>query len=197
MLGRQPRRHLRWSHVCASSTARSTTMSASEVEASGRCVSLIVTACVIKATWRAIPSSHTSAPTDSPYNSTTPKVMTKPNVPRQPPQSEVAQPMSIRGEKLEDEGPRLPPTKDTLENPNTSAAQPTSRYRDIAQVPHDLDVISSDSTDLVREQLPHVNHKLDEVRKEFAKSKEEVGESSKVGSPFVPEIQDESVLPGF
>ncbi|RRT54358.1 hypothetical protein B296_00040215 [Ensete ventricosum] len=35
------------------------------------------------------------------------------------------------------------------------------------------------------------------VRKDFTKSKEEVGESSKVGSPFVPEIQDEPFPPGF
>ncbi|RWW76395.1 hypothetical protein BHE74_00015516 [Ensete ventricosum] len=72
-----------------------------------------------------------------------------------------------------------------------------SHSRDIARVPPDPDVISSGSTNSVREQLCQVNQSLDEVRREFAKSKEEVGESSKAGSPFVPEIQDEPVPPGF
>ncbi|RRT66408.1 hypothetical protein B296_00002602 [Ensete ventricosum] len=42
-----------------------------------------------------------------------------------------------------------------------------------------------------------VNQRLDEVRREFIKSKEEVGESSKGRSSFVLEIQDEPVLLGF
>ncbi|RZS27414.1 hypothetical protein BHM03_00060869, partial [Ensete ventricosum] len=46
------------------------------------------------------------------------------------------------------------------------------------------DVISSDSTDSVREQLRQVNQRLDEVRREFVKSKEEVSESSKGRSSF-------------
>ncbi|RRT48129.1 hypothetical protein B296_00050844 [Ensete ventricosum] len=82
-------------------------------------------------------------------------------------------------------GQCLPPTKDTSENPNASAAQPTSHSRDVARVPPDPNVISSDSTDSVREQLRQVNQRLDEVRREFAKSKEEVDKSSKAGSSFV------------
>ncbi|RRT37859.1 hypothetical protein B296_00058932 [Ensete ventricosum] len=39
-------------------------------------------------------------------------------------------------------------------------------------------------------KLRHVNKWLDEVQKEVTKLKEEVGESSKRGSPFTPEIQD-------
>ncbi|RWW36996.1 hypothetical protein BHE74_00057942 [Ensete ventricosum] len=38
---------------------------------------------------------------------------------------------------------------------------------------------------------------LDEVQREFDKSKEEIGESSKGGSPFIPEIQDKPVPTNF
>ncbi|RWW50633.1 hypothetical protein BHE74_00043098 [Ensete ventricosum] len=69
--------------------------------------------------------------------------------------------------------------------------------RDIARVLPDPDAISSNSTDSIREQLRLVNQKLDEVQKDFAKSKEEVSENSKAGSPFVPEKQDEPVPLGF
>ncbi|RWV77612.1 hypothetical protein GW17_00061533 [Ensete ventricosum] len=44
-----------------------------------------------------------------------------------------------------------------------------------------------------RNPLRHVNKWLDEVQKEVTKLKEEVGESSKRGSPFDPEIQDKSI----
>ncbi|RWW42254.1 hypothetical protein BHE74_00052212, partial [Ensete ventricosum] len=40
-----------------------------------------------------------------------------------------------------------------------------------------------------REQVRRVHQRLDEVQKEVLKSREEVGESSKSGSPFTPEIQ--------
>ncbi|RRT81511.1 hypothetical protein B296_00011112 [Ensete ventricosum] len=52
----------------------------------------------------------------------------------------------------------------------------------------ELDTFSSDSADLLRAQLRRVNQRLDKVQKEFVKSKEELRESSKDGSPFVPEI---------
>ncbi|RRT78139.1 hypothetical protein B296_00006519 [Ensete ventricosum] len=42
-----------------------------------------------------------------------------------------------------------------------------------------------------------VNQRLDEVQKEFVKSKEELGESSKGGSPFAPKIQDKPVPTHF
>ncbi|RWW60845.1 hypothetical protein BHE74_00032130 [Ensete ventricosum] len=50
----------------------------------------------------------------------------QPSAPRQAPQQGVPQSMSIRGEQQDDEGQRPPPTEDTSENPNASAAQPTS-----------------------------------------------------------------------
>ncbi|RRT79599.1 hypothetical protein B296_00005181 [Ensete ventricosum] len=83
------------------------------------------------------------------------------------------------------------------ENPNASVIQPTSRSRNVVCIPSEPDAVSSDSTDSMREQLRQVNQRLDEVQREFVKSKEEVGETSKGGSPFVPEIQDKPVPPRF
>ncbi|RRT47665.1 hypothetical protein B296_00053590 [Ensete ventricosum] len=42
-----------------------------------------------------------------------------------------------------------------------------------------------------------MNRRLDEVQKEFIKSKEELGESSKGGSPFAPDIQDKPIPTSF
>ncbi|RZR97456.1 hypothetical protein BHM03_00026644 [Ensete ventricosum] len=39
--------------------------------------------------------------------------------------------------------------------------------------------------------------KLDEVQRDFVKSKEEIEETTKGGSPFVPEIQDKPIPPSF
>ncbi|RWW69372.1 hypothetical protein BHE74_00023026 [Ensete ventricosum] len=55
----------------------------------------------------------------------------------------------------------------------------------------------SDSTNSLREQLCQVNQRLDEVHKEFIKSKEELGESSKGDSPYVPKIQDKPIPTNF
>ncbi|RWW62632.1 hypothetical protein BHE74_00030242 [Ensete ventricosum] len=85
-----------------------------------------------------------------------------------------------------------PPVEATIENPNASASQPTNRSRDVMRLPPESDVVSSDSTNSVREQLRQVNQRLDEVQKDFVKSKEEVGETTKDGSPFAPEILDKT-----
>ncbi|RZS20502.1 hypothetical protein BHM03_00053026 [Ensete ventricosum] len=61
----------------------------------------------------------------------------------------------------------------------------------------DLDTLSSDSANSLREQVCQVHQWLDEVQKEVLKSKGEVGESSKGGSPFTPEIQDKPLLTNF
>ncbi|RWW24379.1 hypothetical protein GW17_00011341 [Ensete ventricosum] len=99
------------------------------------------------------------------------------NDPRLSPPTTNPEPPPVSGEAFfylthqpDNEGPRCPPTEDTLENPNVSAAQPASHSQDVARVPPELDVISSDSTDSVREQLHQVNQRLDEVRREFVKS---------------------------
>ncbi|RZS28393.1 hypothetical protein BHM03_00061981 [Ensete ventricosum] len=52
----------------------------------------------------------------------------------------------------------------------------------------DFDTLSSNSVDSLREQVRQVYQRLDEVQKEVLKSKGEIGESSKGGSPFTPEI---------
>ncbi|RRT40973.1 hypothetical protein B296_00052538 [Ensete ventricosum] len=57
------------------------------------------------------------------------------------------------------------------------------------QTKPDLDALSSDTADSLREQVRQVHQRLDEVQKEVFKSRGEVGESSKGGSPFTPEIQ--------
>ncbi|RZS00501.1 hypothetical protein BHM03_00030207 [Ensete ventricosum] len=64
------------------------------------------------------------------------------------------------------------------------------------QHPHS-DVVSSDSTNSVREQLRQVNQRLDEVQRDFVRSKEEVGETTKDGSPFAPEILDKPIPSSF
>ncbi|RWW83400.1 hypothetical protein BHE74_00008094 [Ensete ventricosum] len=51
----------------------------------------------------------------------------------------------------------------------------------------DPDTLSFDSLDSLRAQLRLMNQYIDKIQKEFIKSKEELGESSMGGSPFVPE----------
>ncbi|RZR75765.1 hypothetical protein BHM03_00000251 [Ensete ventricosum] len=82
-------------------------------------------------------------------------------------------------------------------SPTTAPARSRSRSYDPIQVSPDLDTLSSDSTDSLREQVRQVHQRLDEVQKEVLKSKGEVGESSKGGSPFTPEIQDKPLLASF
>ncbi|RWV77093.1 hypothetical protein GW17_00062130, partial [Ensete ventricosum] len=53
----------------------------------------------------------------------------------------------------------------------------------------DFDTLSTDTTDSLREQVRQVHQQLDEVQKEVLKSRGEVGESSKGGSPFTLEMQ--------
>ncbi|RRT78619.1 hypothetical protein B296_00007192 [Ensete ventricosum] len=60
-----------------------------------------------------------------------------------------------------------------------------------------IPTLSSDSADSLREQVRQVHQRLDEVKKEVLKSKGEVGESSKGGSPFTPEIQDKPLPANF
>ncbi|RWV80874.1 hypothetical protein GW17_00057778 [Ensete ventricosum] len=55
-----------------------------------------------------------------------------------------------------------PPVEATIENPNASVSQPPNRSRDVMRLPPEPDVVSSDSTNSVREQLRQVNQRLDE-----------------------------------
>ncbi|RRT78009.1 hypothetical protein B296_00012576 [Ensete ventricosum] len=85
----------------------------------------------------------------------------------------------------------------TIENLNASVSQPTSRSRNVMHTPLEPDVVSSDSTNSVREQLCQVNQRLDEVQRDFVRSKEEVGETTKGGSPFALEILDKPIPSSF
>ncbi|RWW22275.1 hypothetical protein GW17_00013536, partial [Ensete ventricosum] len=68
ILGRHPCRRPRWSHICASSVPTS---------AFDQRASPIATAHAINIAWCVMPSPHTSASTDSSYDSATPEVTTK------------------------------------------------------------------------------------------------------------------------
>ncbi|RZR87688.1 hypothetical protein BHM03_00015133 [Ensete ventricosum] len=121
----------------------------------------------------------------------------RPNAPRQMLQQGVPQSMPTQEEHPDNEVPRRLPNEAMVENPNASIIQPSIRSRNVVHIPSESDAISSDSTDSMRKQLRQVNQRLDEVLRESVKSKEEVGETSIAGSPFVPEIQDKPVPPSF
>ncbi|RWV90843.1 hypothetical protein GW17_00046922 [Ensete ventricosum] len=91
------------------------------------------------------------------------------------------------------EGQRCSTTEVRSGTSSVIVARSVSHPRDSIHATRELDTLSSDSTHSLREQLRQVNQKLDEVQKEFIKSKEELGECSKGGSPFVPEIQDKLI----
>ncbi|RRT60777.1 hypothetical protein B296_00030338 [Ensete ventricosum] len=59
----------------------------------------------------------------------------------------------------------------------------------VAEARPDFDTLSTNTADSLRKQVRQVHQLLDEVQKEVLKSREEVGESSKGGSPFTPKIQ--------
>ncbi|RZR82623.1 hypothetical protein BHM03_00009075 [Ensete ventricosum] len=114
-----------------------------------------------------------------------------PRVPRQMLQREAPQSRPSQGEHPS--GAPHPPVEATIENPNTSVSQPTNCSRDVMRLLPEPDVVSSDSTNSVREQLHQVNQRLDEVQRDFVRSKEEVGETTKGRSPFAPEILDKPI----
>ncbi|RZR76742.1 hypothetical protein BHM03_00001622 [Ensete ventricosum] len=98
----------------------------------------------------------------------------------------------IREDQPDVEGPQRPTAEVRLDSPTTIPVRSWCRSQDSAQASPDLDTLSSDFTDSLRKQVRQVHQRLDEVQKEFFKSKEEFGESPKGGSPFTPEIQDSS-----
>ncbi|RWW79602.1 hypothetical protein BHE74_00012097 [Ensete ventricosum] len=112
-----------------------------------------------------------------------------PHIPRQTVQHEAPQSRPSQGEHPRGLAPH-PPVEATIENPNALVSQPSNRSRDVMRLPLERDVVSSDSTNSVREQLRQVNQRLDEVQRDFVRSKEEVGETTKGGSLFTPEILD-------
>ncbi|RRT51107.1 hypothetical protein B296_00023979 [Ensete ventricosum] len=103
---------------------------------------------------------------------------------------------AVQGEHPRGSAPH-PPVEATIENPYTSVSQPPNRSRDVMCLPPEPNVVSSCSTNSVREQLRQVNQRLDEVQRDFVRSKEEVGETTKGGSPFTPEILDKPIPSSF
>ncbi|RZS18992.1 hypothetical protein BHM03_00051332 [Ensete ventricosum] len=94
-------------------------------------------------------------------------------------------------------GAPRPSVEATIENPNASVSQPPNRSRDVMHLPPEPDVVSLDSTNSVRKQLRQVNQRIDEVQRDFSRSKEEVEETTKGGSPFAPEILDKPIPSSF
>ncbi|RWW52332.1 hypothetical protein BHE74_00041250, partial [Ensete ventricosum] len=68
---------------------------------------------------------------------------------------------------------------------------------DSVQTSPDFNTLSSGFADSLREQVCQVHQWLDEVQKEVLKSKGEIRESLKGGSPFTPEIQDKPLPANF
>ncbi|RWW76422.1 hypothetical protein BHE74_00015488 [Ensete ventricosum] len=65
----------------------------------------------------------------------------------------------------------------------------TDRSCDSVQTGPNLDTLSFDTADSLREQVRQVHQRLDEVQKEVLKSRGEIRESTKGGSSFTPDIQ--------
>ncbi|RZS20764.1 hypothetical protein BHM03_00053318 [Ensete ventricosum] len=83
-----------------------------------------------------------------------------PHVPRQAVREEAPQSRSSQGEHPG--GAPRPPVEAAIENPNISVSQPLNRPRDVMRLPSEPDVVSSYSTNSVREQLRQVNQRIDE-----------------------------------
>ncbi|RWW83055.1 hypothetical protein BHE74_00008459, partial [Ensete ventricosum] len=82
-------------------------------------------------------------------------------------------------------------------SPTSTPTRSQSRSHNPAPTEPDPDILSTDSTDSLRKQVRRVHQRLDEVQKEVFKSKDEVGESSKGGSPFTPEIHSKPLPAAF
>ncbi|RZR83740.1 hypothetical protein BHM03_00010469 [Ensete ventricosum] len=121
----------------------------------------------------------------------------RPYVPRQTLQQEAPRSRPTRGEHPGSGALHHPPIEAMIENLNASVSQSTNHSRDVMRTPLELDVISSDSTNSVREQLRQVNQRLDEVQRDYVISKEEVWETTKGGSSFAPKILDKLIPSNF
>ncbi|RRT40168.1 hypothetical protein B296_00039027 [Ensete ventricosum] len=82
-------------------------------------------------------------------------------------------------------------------SPTAAPAWSQSRSCYPVQNSLDFDTSSFESADSLREQVCQVHQRLDEVQKEVLKLKGEIGESSKGGSPFTPEIQGKPLPASF
>ncbi|KAJ8465286.1 hypothetical protein OPV22_027838 [Ensete ventricosum] len=94
-----------------------------------------------------------------------------------------------RETQLEAELPQRQVPEAYAASPTAAPARSQSRSCDPIQTSPDLNTLSSNTADSLREQVRQVHQQLDEIQKEVLKSRREIGESSKGGSPFTPEIQ--------
>ncbi|RWW06101.1 hypothetical protein GW17_00030591 [Ensete ventricosum] len=78
-----------------------------------------------------------------------------------------------------------------------SATHQSAPLTTFPQTDSDLDTLSSDTANSLREQVRQVHQRLDEVQKEVLKSRWKMEESSKDGSPFTPEIQGKPLSATF
>ncbi|RWW48465.1 hypothetical protein BHE74_00045458 [Ensete ventricosum] len=88
-----------------------------------------------------------------------------------------------RETSLEAELPRCQVVEAHAASSTVAPTRSQNRSCDPVQTGLDLDTLSSDTVDSLREQVRQVHQRLDEVQKEVIKSREEIGESSKGGSP--------------
>ncbi|RWW65559.1 hypothetical protein BHE74_00027134, partial [Ensete ventricosum] len=108
--------------------------------------------------------------------------------PAAPPQTESpAAPNRGVPPEVEPPQPQVAEARATSPTPTPARSQSRS-YNPVLTEPN-FDTLSTDTADSLREQVRRVHQRLDEVQKEVLKSRGEVGESSKGGSPFTPEIQ--------
>ncbi|RRT67126.1 hypothetical protein B296_00004264 [Ensete ventricosum] len=102
-----------------------------------------------------------------------------------------------RGALLETEPPRCQVVEASAASPTPAPAPSQSHSCDPVQTGPDFDSLAFDTIDFLREQVCQVHQRLDEVQKEVLKSRGEIGESSKGGSPFTPEIQSKPLPATF
>ncbi|RWW41156.1 hypothetical protein BHE74_00053376, partial [Ensete ventricosum] len=102
-----------------------------------------------------------------------------------------------RETQLEAEPPQRQVAEAHAASPTVAPARSQSHSCDLVQTSPDLDTLSSDTAESLREQVCQIHQRLDEVQKEVLKSRGEIGESSKGGSPFTPEIQDKPLPATF
>ncbi|RRT31346.1 hypothetical protein B296_00053695 [Ensete ventricosum] len=115
-------------------------------------------------------TAHRSAPSAAPPRAESPATPNR----GVPPEVEPSQPQVVETRTA---SPTLTPARSQSRSYNPVPTEP------------DFDTLSTNTADSLREQVRRVHQRLDEVQKEVLKSRGEVGESSKGGSPFTPEIQ--------
>ncbi|RRT31343.1 hypothetical protein B296_00059047 [Ensete ventricosum] len=116
--------------------------------------------------------------------------------PAAPPQTE-SPAAPNRGIPPDVEAPQPQVTEARPTSPTLMPARSQSRSYNPVPTELDLDTLSTDNVDSLREQVRGVHQRLDEVQKEVLKSREEVGKSSNGGSPFTPEIQSKPLPATF